>query len=66
MKRHEVYYDCCPEPYIDVTVYLKGRRRYRVDPETGEYTWRPENNGVSNATATIFGTLQNFPWFVNS
>ena len=26
-KRNEVYYDCCPEPYLDVTFVIKIRRR---------------------------------------
>jgi nicotinic acetylcholine receptor len=26
-KRNEVFYDCCPEPYLDVTFVIKIRRR---------------------------------------
>ena len=26
-KRNEVFYDCCPEPYLDVTFTIKIRRR---------------------------------------
>jgi nicotinic acetylcholine receptor len=26
-KRNEVYYECCPEPYLDVTFVIKIRRR---------------------------------------
>lgn len=26
-KRNEIYYNCCPEPYIDITFYINIRRR---------------------------------------
>jgi nicotinic acetylcholine receptor len=26
-ERHEVYYDCCPEPYVDITFTIHIRRR---------------------------------------
>ena len=26
-KRNEMVYECCPEPYIDITVFIKIRRR---------------------------------------
>ncbi len=26
-QRNEVFYDCCPEPYLDVTFIIKIRRR---------------------------------------
>ena len=26
-KRNEVFYDCCPDPYLDITFYIKIRRR---------------------------------------
>ena len=26
-NRNEVFYDCCPEPYLDVTFVIKIRRR---------------------------------------
>ena len=26
-ERHEVYYSCCEEPYIDITYYIQLRRR---------------------------------------
>ena len=26
-ERHEVFYSCCPEPYIDVTYTIRLRRR---------------------------------------
>jgi hypothetical protein len=26
-KRNEVFYECCPEPYLDVTFVIKIRRR---------------------------------------
>jgi hypothetical protein len=26
-KRNEVFYECCPEPYLDVTFIIKIRRR---------------------------------------
>ena len=26
-KRNEVIYDCCPEPYLDITFIIKIRRR---------------------------------------
>ena len=26
-KRNEVYYSCCPWPFIDITYYIKIRRR---------------------------------------
>lgn len=26
-ERHEVYYECCPDPYLDITFFIKIRRR---------------------------------------
>ena len=26
-ERHEVYYECCPEPYVDITFKVHIRRR---------------------------------------
>jgi len=26
-KRHDIFYECCPDPYLDITFYIKIRRR---------------------------------------
>ena len=60
LAQHETHYDCCPEPYHDITLYIKAHRRYRVDPDTGVLVWRPEPEEKTSGN-----NFYRFPWFVN-
>lgn len=50
MKRHEIYYDCCPEPYIDVTLDLQIGRR---TPDTSDDRWVAWPNLAVAVTLTL-------------